>query len=46
MHNLCGQRGTEALTAELKAALGDEDQFVGEQIPNGVDGPVLRLRGP
>ncbi len=52
MHNLYGQRGTEALTAELKAelsrlktALGDEDQFAGEQIPNGVDGPVSRLRG-
>ena len=52
LHNLYGQPGTGRLTAELKGelirlktSLGDEDQFAGEQIPNGVDGPVARLRG-
>ena len=52
MHNLYGQPGTEALTAglkaelgRLKAELGDEDQFARTQPPNGVDGPVTRLRG-
>jgi hypothetical protein len=29
----------------LKTALGDEDQLANEQLPNGVDGPVARLRG-
>lgn len=52
MHNLYGQPGTDALAAELKGelirlktALGDDDQFAGQQIPNGVDGPVAKLRG-
>jgi hypothetical protein len=41
-----------AVTAELKAelirlkrAVRDEDQLANEQLPNGVDGPVARLRG-
>jgi len=52
LHNLYGQSGEETLTAtltaelaRLKRALGDEDQLANEQIPNGVDGPVARLRG-
>ena len=52
LHNLYGQPGQEAITAELKAellrlkqALGDDDQFATEQPPAGVDGPVAKLRG-
>jgi arylsulfatase A-like enzyme len=53
LHNLYGQPGHEALTAELKAelfrlkeALGDRDQFAGEQPPPGVDGTSpSKLRG-
>ena len=30
--------------ARLKAAVRDEEQFAGAQLPNGVDGPVARLR--
>jgi arylsulfatase A-like enzyme len=52
LHNLYGQPGHAAITAELKAellrlkqALGDEDQFATEQPPAGVDGPVAKLRG-
>jgi len=52
MHNLYGQVGQEALTTTLKAelqrlkqALQDEDQLANEQLPNGVDGPVAKLRG-
>ena len=52
MHNLYGQPGQEKLTAVLKAELAklkqavrDEDQLANEQLPNGVDGPVARLRG-
>ena len=44
--------GQAALTATLKAELArlkrevrDDDQFADEQLPNGVDGPVARLRG-
>jgi hypothetical protein len=29
----------------LKAELGDDDQFARTQPPNGVDGPVAKLRG-
>jgi hypothetical protein len=29
----------------LKRALGDADQFAGEQPPAGVDGSVAKLRG-
>jgi arylsulfatase A-like enzyme len=52
LHNLYGEPGHEQLTAELKTELlrlkqsvRDEDQLAGEQLPNGVDGPVARLRG-
>jgi arylsulfatase A-like enzyme len=52
LHNLYGQPGQEQLTATLKTELqrlktevGDEDQLANEQLPNGVDGPVARLRG-
>jgi len=52
LHNLYGQTGQEQLTATLKAELArlkksvnDEDQLADEQIPNGVDGPVAKLRG-
>jgi arylsulfatase A-like enzyme len=52
LHNLYGQPGQEALTATLhaelqkqKEAVGDRDQLASEQFPNGVDGPVARLRG-
>ena len=52
LHNLYGQPGQEALTASLvaelervKQAARDTDQLAGETIPNGVDGPVAKLRG-
>jgi arylsulfatase A-like enzyme len=52
MHNLYGQPGQEVITASLKAelmklkkAMKDDDQFANEQPPNGVDGPVQKLRG-
>ena len=52
LHNLYGEPGQEALTSALKAELArlkrdlrDEDQLANEQIPNGVDGAVSRLRG-
>jgi arylsulfatase A-like enzyme len=52
MHNLYGQPGQEKLTATLKSELArlkkevrDDDQLANEQIPNGVDGPVQKLRG-
>jgi len=52
LHNLYGQPGHEEVTASLKTELlrlkkmlRDEDQFSSEQLPNGVDGPVARLRG-
>jgi len=52
LQNLYGLPGHEAITAtlkqellRLKTALHDEDQFANEQPPNGVDGPVARLRG-
>ncbi len=52
LHNLYGAAGQEKLTASLKAELlrlkqatGDDDQFANEQLPNGVDGPVAKLRG-
>ena len=51
LHNLYGEPGQE-LTATLKAELArlkrelrDDDQLANEQMPNGVDGPVARLRG-
>jgi arylsulfatase A-like enzyme len=52
LHNLYGQPGQEGLTATLQAELArlkrevrDEDQLADRQIPNGVDGPVGKLRG-
>jgi arylsulfatase A-like enzyme len=52
LHNLYGQRGQEAITAALKTELQrlkremrDDDQLADVQIPNGVDGPVAKLRG-
>jgi arylsulfatase A-like enzyme len=52
LNNLYGQPGTEELTASLKKelarlkqAVGDTDQFAREQFPNGVDGPIQKLRG-
>lgn len=52
LRNLYGKPGQEALTATLKGELGrlkrqvrDDDQLANEQLPNGVDGPVAKLRG-
>ena len=52
VHNLYGQPGQEGLIAAMKAELAkvrqaarDEDQLANEQLPNGVDGPVAKLRG-
>ena len=52
LHNLYDVPGQETVTAALKAellrlkqAVRDDDQFAGEQLPNGVDGPVAKLRG-
>jgi arylsulfatase A-like enzyme len=52
MNNVYGQPGHEQITAALKAelqrlkhSLRDEDQLANEQLPNGVDGPVAKLRG-
>lgn len=52
LHNLYGQPGMARLTAELKAELlrlkawyRDTDQLADEQLPNGVDGTVAKLRG-
>jgi arylsulfatase A-like enzyme len=52
LHNLYGEHGQEALTATLKAelvrlkrAVRDDDHLANDQLPNGVDGPVARLRG-
>jgi arylsulfatase A-like enzyme len=52
LHNLYGEPGQDRLAAMLKAELArlkqevrDTDQLADEQLPNGVDGPVARLRG-
>ena len=52
LHNLYGQPGQDQVTAALKAELlklqqqlRDEGQLADEQLPNGVDGPVAKLRG-
>ena len=52
LHNLYGEPGQEALTSRLKTELArlkrevrDDDQLANEQLPNGVDGPVAKLRG-
>ena len=52
LHNLYGEPGQDAQTsalkvelARLKSVVRDDDQLADEQLPNGVDGPVARLRG-
>jgi len=52
MNNIYGQPGQEQVTATLKAELArvkslvrDGDQLANEQLPNGVDGTVAKLRG-
>ena len=52
LDNLYGEPGQEALTASLKTELArlkrearDDDQLADRQMPNGVDGPVAKLRG-
>ena len=52
LHNLYGEPGHDAVTATLKQELArlkrdlrDDDQLADEQLPNGVDGAVARLRG-
>lgn len=52
LHNLYGEPGQAPLTAQLKTELTrlkrelrDDDQLADVQLPNGVDGPVARLRG-
>lgn len=52
LHNLYGQPGHEQIVASLKAellrlkrAVHDDDQLANEQLPNGVDGPIVTLRG-
>jgi arylsulfatase A-like enzyme len=53
LHNLHDQPGHEALMAALKNELArlkrevrDDDQLADVQLPNEVDAPVARLRGP
>ena len=36
---------TEGRAARLKREVRDNDQLADDQLPNGVDGPVARLRG-
>lgn len=52
LHNLYGQLAHEKLAEELKVELArlkkellDDDQYAGEQLPNGVDGTAAKLRG-
>jgi hypothetical protein len=52
MNNLYGQPGQEAITASLKQELQrlkrevkDDDQLANDQLPNGGDGPIEKLRG-
>jgi arylsulfatase A-like enzyme len=52
LHNLYGEPGQQKLAeslkqelARLKREMRDEDQLANQQIPNGVDGPVAKLRG-
>jgi arylsulfatase A-like enzyme len=52
LHNLYGVPEHEAITASLKAELrrlresfNDDDRLADVQFPNGVDGPVGKLRG-
>ena len=52
LHNLYGEPGQEKVTATLKTELArlkkearDDNQLADVQVPNGVDGPVAKLRG-
>jgi arylsulfatase A-like enzyme len=52
LHNLYTEPGHEAVISALKAELlrlkesfRDRDQLTDEQLPNGVDGPIAKLRG-
>lgn len=52
LHNLYGQPGFDAITATLKAelqrlkrAVRDDDQLADVQLPGGVDGTAVQLRG-
>ena len=52
LHNLYGEPGQEAAhrhaegRARAAEAVGrDDDQLANDQLPNGVDGPVAKLRG-
>ncbi len=52
LHNLYGEPGQQTLVdtlktelTRLKRELRDDDQLANVQIPNGVDGPVAKLRG-
>jgi arylsulfatase A-like enzyme len=52
LRNLYGLPGQETLTAQLKATLArlrkelqEDDRFAKEQLQNGVDGTVAKLRG-
>jgi arylsulfatase A-like enzyme len=52
LHNVYGLPGREAQTAALEAellrlkrSLKDDDQLADQLFPNGVDGPVAKLRG-
>ena len=52
LHHLYGEPGLDDQTATLKAELArlkrvvrDDDQLADVQLPNGVDGPVAKLRG-
>ncbi len=40
-----GGHDTRAQLARLERELRDDDQLADTQLPNGVDGPVARLRG-
>ena len=53
LHNLYEEPGQEVLIETLKDELArlkrevlDDDQLADTQLPNGVDGPIARLRGP
>jgi arylsulfatase A-like enzyme len=52
LHNLYGEPGQDSLVTSLKTelqrlkrSLGDTDQLANDDLPNGVDGPIAKLRG-
>ena len=53
LHNLYGEPGQEHADGDAQGRalcdsrkrVGDTDQLASEQLPNGVDGPVAKLRG-